>query len=185
MVRQRVSSGCKANAPVNVCFGGGAQPSPKAESGPACPTAFDRGCVKTRRLRLRGDSDRLQIGYQHQGQGSHAPAARRCLTCPMPGQGVATHTPSRHPSTSSINASLGNSDRRPPAAPDAGAGEPGPPPSIWCEVVDARKTLVPGATVAPPRRRIASASRRHAQVMKRYTATDGASGHWICYPLHD
>jgi hypothetical protein len=38
----------------------------------------------------------------------------------MPGRLTATPTPSRHPSTRSINASLGNPHRRPPAACDAG-----------------------------------------------------------------
>jgi hypothetical protein len=38
----------------------------------------------------------------------------------MPGRVASTPTPSRHRRTSSINASLGNPDRRPPAARDAG-----------------------------------------------------------------
>ena len=56
---------------------------------------------------------------------SHRPAARRCGTCPRPGRASATPTPSRHPSTRSINASPGNLDRRPPAAYDAGLARAG------------------------------------------------------------
>ncbi len=52
-------------------------------------------------------------------------AGARCASSPSspiprPGRASATPTPSRHPSTRSINASPGNLDRRPPAACAAG-----------------------------------------------------------------
>ncbi len=51
---------------------------------------------------------------------SRRPGARRYGTCRMPGRAPSIPTPSRHRRTSSINASLANPDRPPPAAHDAG-----------------------------------------------------------------
>ena len=114
-------------------------------------------------------------------QRSRPPAARRCGTYPIPGRVTSTPTPSRHPSTRSLNASLGNPDRRPPAACDAGQARacgrrhatrvrwrsPNTPPT---------RNLPPAATPCPP------FLRRLGQVKSCYAAPDRALWRWIYYP---
>jgi len=52
------------------------------------------------------------------------------------------------------------------------------------ELADARETPAPGATLAPQRPLITSASRRHGPVTKRYTASRRHVGRWIYYPYN-
>jgi len=86
---------------------------------PACHPRLNlhaqRGGRHGRACRAR---ERAPGRYASRRPGSHPPAARRDGTCPMPGQ--APSTPSPHRITNSINASLGNAERRPPAKRAAG-----------------------------------------------------------------
>jgi len=86
---------------------------------------------------------------------SRPPAARRCGTYPIPGRVTSTPTPSRHPSTCSINASLGNPDRRPPPAHDAESARAGGRQARararpYTRVTPTRRKNGPAATPGPP-----------------------------------
>jgi len=106
---------------------------------------------------------------------SRRPAARRFRTCPLPEQAVATLAPTRHRSTSSINASFGNPtvDRRLRATPGrrvpVAAGTRG-------ELPHARARPAPGPLRAPQRPLITPASRRSGQVETCYVAAGVATG---------
>ncbi len=105
----------------------------------------------------------IRLDACFRGRGSRRPEARRCGTCPMPGRVTSIPTPSRHPSTGSINASLGNpnGDRRLRATPDrcvpAAAG-------ARCDLPDARETPAFNAPRDPQRPLITPASRRPGPV---------------------
>jgi hypothetical protein len=92
---------------------------------------------------------------------------------PATGAGGAIPTPSRHPSTSSINASLGNPDRCPRARPGrrvpsaAGARR---------ELPDAREILAPGTLRASQRPLITLAFRPSGQVETCFAAPEDATG---------
>ncbi len=105
--------------------------APPATPGRGCspaPTKFSRSCVRSAAPTCASSPSsptRPQFAISSatsanrpRHPGSHPPAARRYGTCPMPGR--APSTPSPHRSTNSINASLGNPERRPPATRDAG-----------------------------------------------------------------
>ena len=112
---------------------------------------------------------------------SHRPGDRRCGTYPMRGRLTSIPTPSRPPGARSINASLGNPDRRPLAACDAGRCAPAAAGTRH-ELADARETPEPRATLALARQLTIPASRWSGQVKARYGAPVGASWGWICYP---
>jgi hypothetical protein len=111
--------------------------------------------------------------------GSRPPAARRYRTCPMPQRVASTPMPSRHRSTSSINASLGNAERRPPFAHDAGQAHAD---SHQARSLTLAKRPMPGnhGVAATPDH---PSSRRPAQVKPCYATLDGASRRWIYYPF--
>ncbi len=91
------------------------------------------------------------------------PAARRCKTCPMPGRISSTFTRSRHLRSSSINASLGNFDRRAPAARDAGLVR-----------ARGRRRAANSLTLAHPG--VPSARAGRGRVERCYAASDDARG---------